>query len=205
MQAFSGYCTGMEEIAPGIKHWTAEHPKIGMDVSSYWLPSLGVLLDPLAVPAEVDHVDEIILVNRHHLRDALDARERLGATIRAPRAGAHEFDDGAPVDFYDFGEGLAGGAITPHQVTELWPDDSALHIPSLNALAIADTVVNFGETEDLMLVPDHLMGDAEAERRGILEGLAILAERLEFDHLLLAHGTPVIGDGRARLRAFAAS
>jgi hypothetical protein len=193
----------MHEIAPGIQHWTAQHPKIKSEVSSYWLPSLGVLLDPLAVPAEVDQVDEIILVNRHHLRDALEARERLGATIRAPRAGAHEFDDGDPVDFYDFGEGLAGGAIIPHQVTELWPDDSALHIPSLNALAIADTVIHYDD--ELTLVPDNLMGDAEAERRGILDGLAALAERLEFDHLLLAHGTPVIGDGRERLRALAAS
>jgi hypothetical protein len=193
----------MHEIAPGIQHWTAQHPKIKSEVSSYWLPSLGVLLDPIAVPAEVDQVDEIILVNRHHLRDALEARERLGATIRAPRAGAHEFDDGDPVDFYDFGEGLAGGAIIPHQVTELWPDDSALHIPSLNALAIADTVIHYDD--ELTLVPDNLMGDAEAESRGILDGLSALAERLEFDHLLLAHGTPVIGDGRERLRALAAS
>jgi hypothetical protein len=195
----------MHEIAPGIHHWTAEHPKIKMDVSSYWLPSLRVLLDPLAVPAEVESVDEIILVNRHHLRDALEARERFGAAIRVPRAGAHEFDDSDPVEFFDLEEGLAGGAITPYQVTELWPDDCALHIPSLNALAIADTVVKFGETDDLRLVPDNLMGDAEAESRAILDGLAALAESLEFDHLLLAHGAPVVGDGRDRLRAFAVS
>ena len=117
-----------------------------MEVSSYWLPSLRVLLDPLVVPAEIDNVDEIILANRHHLRDALEARERLGATIRAPRAGAHEFDEDDPVEFYDFEVPLAGGAITPYQVTELWPDDSALHIPSLGALSIADTVVNVGGT-----------------------------------------------------------
>ena len=191
----------MHEIAPGIHHWTAKHPKIKMDVSSYWLPSLRVLLDPLAVPTEVESVDEIILVNRHHLRDALEARERFGATIRAPRAGAHEFDDDDPVEFYDFEVPLAGGAITPYQVTELWPDDSALHIPSLGALSIADTVVNVGD--GLQLVPDSLMGDAAAERRGILEGLAGLAERLEFDHLLLAHGTPIPDEGRDRLREFA--
>ncbi len=191
----------MHEIAPGIRHWTAEHPKIGMEVSSYWLPSLRVLLDPLAVPAEVDDVAEIVLANRHHLRDALEVRERFEARIRAPRAGAHEFDDADPVEFYDFEEGLAGGAIIPYQVTELWPDDGALHIPSLKALAIADTVVQFGDS-DLMLVPDHLMGDAEAERRGIIDGLAALAERLEFDHLLLAHGTPIVGEGRDRLREF---
>lgn len=193
----------MREITPGIHHWTAEHPKLETDVSSYWLPSLRVLLDPLAVPADVDDVDEIILVNRHHWRDALEARERLGATIRAPRAGAEEFDEGDPVEFYDFEEPLAGGAIVSYQVTELWPDDGALHIPSLGALAIADTVVDVGD--GLQLVPDNLMGDAEAEGRGILEGLAALAERLDFEHLLLAHGEPVIGDGRERLREFARS
>ena len=191
----------MHEIAPGIRHWTARHPKIGMEVSSYWLPGLRVLLDPLGVPAEVGDVDEIILVNRHHLRDALEARDRFGAKVRAPRAGAHEFDDPDAVEFYDFEEELAGGAITPYQDTELWPDDGALHIPSLGALAIADTVVQFGDS-DLMLVPDHLMGDAQAERRGILDGLAALAERLEFEHLLLAHGMPVVGEGRDRLREF---
>ena len=86
-------------------------------------------------------------------------------------------------------------------MTELWPDDCALHIPSLGALSIADTVVNVGD--GLQLVPDSLMGDAAAERRGILEGLAGLAERLEFDHLLLAHGTPIPDEGRDRLREFA--
>ena len=190
----------MHEIAPGICHWTAEHPNIGTEVSSYWLPGLKVLLDPLAVPAEVDDVDHIVLANRHHQRDALEARERFGATVHAPRAGAHEFEDNAPIEFYDFGKAFAGGAITAHQVTELWPDDSALHIPSLSALSIADTVVNFGD--GLQLVPDNLMGDAEAERRGILEGLAGLAERLEFEHLLLAHGAPIADDGRDRLREF---
>ncbi len=191
----------MHEIAPGIRHWTADHPNIGMEVSSYWLPGLKVLLDPLAVPAEVDDVDHIVLANRHHKRDALEARERFGATIHAPEAGAHDFDDGAPVEFYEFGEAFAGGAITAYQVTELWPDDGALHIPSLSALSIADTVVNFGD--GLQLVPDNLMGDAEAEKRGILEGLAGLAERLEFDHLLLAHGAPIADEGRDRLREFA--
>ena len=39
----------MQEIAPGIWHWKARHPHIGMEVSSYFLPGQGMLLDPLAV------------------------------------------------------------------------------------------------------------------------------------------------------------
>jgi Metallo-beta-lactamase superfamily len=192
----------MDEIAPGIHHWTAEHPKLGIDVSSYWLPGVKILLDPIAVPEQVGGVEEILLSNRHHLRDAVEASERFGATIRAPRAGAHEFDPGDPVEFYDFEQPLVGGAVTPHQVSELWPDDCVLHIPPVNALAVADTVIHY--EEDLRFVSDDLMGDAEAEKASIREGLRRLAERLEFEHLLLAHGTPIVGGGRERLRQFAA-
>jgi hypothetical protein len=192
----------MEELTPEIRHWTAVHPNLGIEVSSYWLPGLRVLLDPIAVPDEVEDVDEIVLSNRHHRRGAFEARERFGAVVRVPRVGLHEFADDDPIEPYDFGEPIAGGAITAHQVTELWPDDGALHIPSLRALAIADTVVN--DRGGLDFVPEQYMGDPEAERRGIREGLARLAGELDFEHLLLAHGTPLIGDGRERLREFAA-
>lgn len=191
----------MQELTPEIRHWTAVHPNHGMEVSSYWLPGLRVLLDPLEVPEEVDGIDEIVLSNRHHKRSAFEARERFGAVLRVPRIGLHEFADDDPVEPYDFGEPLAGGAITPYQVTELWPDDAALHIPSAEALAIADTVVNYRDR--LELVPDHLMDDPPAERRGIREGLGRLAAELDFAHLLVAHGTPLVGDGRTRLSEFA--
>jgi hypothetical protein len=161
-----------------------------------------VLLDPLEVPDEVEDVEEIVMSNRHHKRSAFEARERFGAVLRAPRVGLHEFDEDDPVEPYDFGEPLAGGAITPYQVTELWPDDGALHVPSVRALALADTVVS--RAGRLELMPDQLMDDPPAERRGIRAGLARLAAELEFEHLLVAHGMPLVGDGRERLREFAA-
>ena len=193
----------MHEIAPGIRHWTAKHPKHGLEVSSYWLPDLRVLLDPVAVPAEVQDVELIVLSNRHHRRDMIAAHERFKAPIRAPRVGMHEFDEEDPVEPYDFEEPLAGGAIVPYQVTDLWPDDCVLHIPPVRALALADTAMHYGD--ELELVPDHLMGDAEAEGKAIKAGLAHLAGRLDFDHLLVAHGAPIPNEGRDRLREFAAS
>jgi hypothetical protein len=193
----------MHEIAPGIHHWTAPHPKIKVEVSSYWLPDLRVLLDPLAVPDEVDGVDEIVLSNRHHKREAFEAAERFGVPVRVPRVGMHEYDEGDPVEPYDFEEPFANGSITAYQVTGYWPDDGALHIPSASALAIADTIVNY---DGIRFVPDHLMGDdPEAEKRDIKQTLARLAEELEFEHLLLAHGAPVAGEGRERLREFASA
>jgi hypothetical protein len=193
----------VEEITPGIHHWSAVHPNLGVEVSSYWLPGLKVLLDPIAVPEEVADVDEILLSNRHHKRSAFEARERFDAVLRVPRTGLHDFSPDDPVEPYEYGEPLAEGAITPYLVTELWPDDGVLHIPSLDALEIADTVVYYGS--ELALVPDNLMGDdPEADRQGILSGLARLAEELDFKHLLFAHGTPIADVGHERLREFVA-
>ncbi len=187
----------------GIHHWSAPHPKIGMDVSSYWLPGLKVLLDPLAVPDQVDGVEHIVLSNRHHRRDAFEAAERFGAPVWVPRVGLHEFGDDDPVQPYDFEDPFAGGAITAHQVTEYWPDDCALHIPQASALLIADTVINY---DGLRFVPDNLMGDdPAAEKQDMKHTLARLADQLEFEHLLLAHGPPVPDEGRERLREFAGS
>jgi hypothetical protein len=193
----------VHELTPGIRHWSAIHPNLGMEVSSYWLPGLRTLIDPLAVPDEVEDVDQIVLSNRHHKRDAFAARERFGAHLRVPRAGLHDFAADDLVEPYEFGEPLPGGEITPYRVTELWPDDGVLHIPALAALAIADTVVN--DNLRLEFVPDRYMDDPAAERKGIRDGLTRLAGELDFEHVLFAHGPPIPGDGRARLLDFLAS
>jgi hypothetical protein len=181
----------MQETTPGIRHWTAVHPNIGWTVSSYWLPDLKVLLDPLDVPDEVEGIEHIVMSNRHHTRSCAEASERFGATIHGP--------GGEP---YEFGEPFIDGAITAYQVTELWPDDSALHIPSVDALAIADTVLRNDEGR-LAWMPDSCFDDVAAERASIKAGLARLTDELNFSHLLLAHGDPIANSGREDLAAFA--
>ena len=190
----------MGQIAPGIRHWKAEHPNLGVPVSAYWLPELRLLLDPIAVPDEVEGVDHILLSCRHHLRDCLDAAERFGATVSAPKTGMHDYPDDTPIQPYDFGEPIAGGAVTAHQVGALSPDETALHIPAVNALAVADGAIRYGE--DLHFVPDQYMDDPERDKAGIKRGLGRLADELEFDVLLLAHGEPIPSGGREALRRF---
>jgi hypothetical protein len=193
--------TPMEEIAPGIRHWKATHPNLGIEVSAYWLPELRLLLDPIAVPDEVEGVEHILLSCRHHARDSLEAAERFGATVRAPVTGMHEFGDDSPVQPYGFGEPLAGGAVTAHQVGGLSPDETALHIPPANALSIADGAIRYGE--ELHFVPDQYMDDPEKDKAEVRRAMGELADRLDFDVLLLAHGTPYPSGGRDALRAFA--
>jgi len=194
---------GMRELANGIFHWTAPHPNIGVDVSSYWIPGLKLLLDPIAVPDEVEDVDCILLSCRHHVRDSLEAAERFGATVQAPRTGMHDYGEDTPIQAYDFGNSLVGGAVSAHQVGGLSPDESALHIPSVRALAIADGAIRYGD--ELDFVPDQYMDDPEKDKADLKRGFGELADQLDFDVLLLAHGTPYPSGGRAALRAFAES
>jgi len=193
----------VEQIAQGIQHWKAVHPNIGIDVSSYWLPDLRLLLDPIAVPEEVEDVECILLTCRHHVRDSVEAAERFGATIQAPRTGMHDFPEDTQIQPYNFGDSLVGGAVRTHEVGGLSPDETALHIPSVNALSIADGATRYGD--GLAFVPDQYMDDPDQDKANLKRGFAELADQLDFEVLLLAHGEPYPSGGREALRRFAES
>ena len=198
----------MKEIAPGIVRWTARHPNLGVEVSSYLLVEEGVVLDPMVPPEGLDALREhgevahVVLTNRHHDRDSARFVEAFGCPVHVVRQGLHEYEGKElEVTPFDFGGGLPG-ALTAHAVYEKWPDEGAIGIPRARALAIADGTIRYGE--ELSFVPDHLLGDdPEEAKRGLREAFARLADEVEPEILLLAHGTPIIGDGSDALRRFA--
>ena len=198
----------MEEIAPGIWHWSADHPRIRKVVHSYYLPEERVLIDPIAPEDGLDWFadngppTDVLLTNRHHYRSSGDFAERFGVTVRCVREGLHEFADGRAVEPFDFGDELPGG-IVAHEVGAICPDETALHIPRRQALAVADGVVRWNPGDDLGYVADALMADPERTKDGLRESYRRLLD-LDFRHLLLAHGTPCVGDGRDALAAFVA-
>ena len=145
-------------------------------------------------------MNTILLTNRHHRRSSLEARERFGATVHVPEAGMQDWQ-GEPVAAYEPGDELAGGAVTAYEVGAICPDESAFHIPSVSALAVADGVVRY--EDDLRFVTDALMDDPEGTKRGLKDAYARLVDELEFDNLLVAHGQPIAGGAREALRTFA--
>ena len=195
----------IHEVLAGVLHWTARHPSARVESRSHYLVDEGILIDPIAPPEGLEWFDgkeigEILLTNRHHTRSAFDIQNRLGVTIRAPRAGMYELPADR-VQPYGFGDELSAG-IRPHAVSQTWPDETALEIPRYRAVAIADGVINY---DGLGFVADFLLGDdPEAEKQRLRDGFARLAAQVDFDHLLLAHGTPILGDGREQLSRFAA-
>ena len=198
----------MQEIAPGLWHWTAAHEGIGMDVSSYYLLAERVLLDPM-VPAEglewfEKHgaPEHILLTNRHHDRHAWRLREAFGCVVHCIRNGLHELEGRGPVESFDFGDELPGGAVAI-EVDAICPDETALHLPRHRALACADGVVRWSGRDELAFVPDRYMDEPEQTKAGLREAYRRLLE-LDFELLLLAHGEPVTGDGKEALSAFVA-
>ncbi|HEX3291787.1 MAG TPA: hypothetical protein VHR46_10370 [Gaiella sp.] len=197
----------MEEIVPGVWHWSATHPRIGIVVHSYYLPAERTVIDPIAPPEGLDRFEEhgppdrILLTNRHHYRSSGEFAERFGASVHCVREGLHEFDDREPAEPFDFGDELPGG-IVAHRVGAICPDETAFHIPAYRALAVADGAVRWEEGGPLAFVPDFMMDEPEQTKQGLREAYGRLSE-LEFDHLLLAHGEPFVGNGREVLTAFA--
>ena len=187
----------MEEIQPGLLHWTAHRETIGADVHSYLHVPSGTLLDPMEPLEGIDAlpaVERIVLTNRHHYRHS----DRFGCPVLCHEAGLHEFDGG--VEGFAWGDELAPG-VTAHEVGVLCPEESAIRVG--DALAFADAVIR-GRHGELGFVPDFLLGDdADAVKAGLRERFAALVDELEFDALLLAHGDPIRSGGRTALRTFA--
>lgn len=200
----------MQEVLPGVYHWTAVHPRIHIEVSSYWLDEGGVLIDPLVPPdaglewfgSRPTPPTAIVLSNRHHYRESAKFEQEYGCEVYCNRTGLHEFTHGELLTGFDIGANLPGGLLAC-ELDVICPDDTALHLAAARAVFFADGVVRGGgegQPGPLGFVPDSLMDEPERTKQGLLAACARLLEELDFEHVLLAHGGPVIGDGRARLR-----
>ncbi len=195
----------MQEILPGVWHWTATHPNTGSEVSSYWARPAGAVIDVL-LPAEgldafaEEPPERVLLSNRHHLRHGERFAERFGTVIECSKPGLHEFEDGPQVEGFDFGDQVAPG-IEALEVGAICPDESALLIREAGALSIADGIRHYDGRMDFFA--DWLLGDdPEGVKAGLRESYRGLLD-LDFDNLLFAHGDPLIGGGKQALREFA--
>jgi hypothetical protein len=204
-QRFYGGCE-VNEIAPGLWHWSAPHDRINARVSSYYLAREKVILDPMIPPEGIEWFQQhgepahVLLTNRHHDRHAWRLRDRFGCTVHCIRNGLHELDGRGPVEPFDFGDELPGGIVV-HEVGAICPDETAMHIASHRALACADGVIRARDSEALAFVPDFLMDEPDQTKQRLRDAYRGLLE-LDFTLLLLAHGEPVTDGGKEALRAF---
>ena len=197
----------MQELLPGLFHWYAIHPNHGTQVSCHFTAGSGTAFDPLLPDEGIEWFDDhrperIVLSTRHHLRHGEQIAERFGCPILCHEAGLHEFEAGPAVQGFAFGDSPAED-VTALEMDAICPEDTVLRIDAGGgALLFADSLINYG---GLGIVPDSLIGDDPEPVKGQIRRRARSLAEAEFEHLLFAHGAPMIGGGREALAAFADS
>lgn len=200
----------MNELLPGLFHWRVTHPDIHIEVDSYYVANLepAFLIDPLLPQEGIDWFKErpapqhIYLTNRLHDRHCLRFLKAFDLKVWCHEAGLHEFANSSfQVMGFQFGDELPGG-VRALEVAVLCPEETALLLPSAGGvLSIGDAI--FNEDGELGFVSDTLIGDdPPAIKRGLKAALLKICQQETFDHLLFAHGDPIIGGGKETLRTF---
>ena len=197
----------MNEVLPGVLHWTTYHEGIGEPVHSHFAVESAALIDPRVPEDGVEAIarygrpERILLSNRHHLRHSEQFAAAFGCPIRCHEAGLHEFGNGPDVQGFRFGDEVAPG-ITALEMGALTPEDTVFRLAAgPGALLFADGLIRRSDG-GLDFVSDPLMGDDPA---GVKAGLRASLRRLldeDFDALLFAHGDPLPSGGHDALARF---
>jgi hypothetical protein len=195
----------MDEILPGIHHWTSHDEELGTPVSSYYVEPAGVLIDPTVPDQGLDAFaglttpQQAVLTNRRHVRESARFREAFGCAVRAPAAARDEL---AALDVRPYWPGdEVGPGVIAVEIDVIAEDETALHIAhGGGAIAFGDALVRPAGV--LGFPADETLGAHPLrKRKGLKEAFRGLLLR-DFDALLVAHGDPLRDDGKRALREF---
>jgi hypothetical protein len=193
----------MEEILPGIHHWTAMHEGIGAPVSSYYVESAAAVIDPMVPEEGLDWFDgkpleRVVLANRHHYRHADRFAERFGVPVLANEKGMHDLEGRPAIQTFSFGDEVAPG-IVAQSFEDSWPDEGVLVIDGADAIVLADGVMRYGGT--CSFVPDQYLGEDPEQEKAVLRAAVrrLLDSGIDFDAVLVGHGDPIKSGGKAEL------
>jgi glyoxylase-like metal-dependent hydrolase (beta-lactamase superfamily II) len=193
----------LEQIAPGLRRWTAYHDEWREDVAALAVETGDglVLIDPIAPPLELGPPAHVLLTVYWHGRSAAAAHApRVWASRRSQRplrgrgvAVTHPFRAG---------DALPGGirAFQTPRASEV-----VFWLPDQRALAVGDVLLGAGAKPNataapLRLCPERWLGaGTHADLRALLRTLL----ELPVERVLVSHGAPILSGGAAALAAVA--
>ena len=205
----------MRQILDGVFRWEVLHPDWTPEdaeggqgwerlVASYLVETRDgpVLIDPLVADESWDDLERaldgrtpsILLTLFWHTRSTAAVVERCpGAIVWAhePAAGLVQ-ERGAKPRTFVAGDALPGGIET---IDVLRAYEVAFLVPEQRALAVGDVLLGSSDAGARLLPRSWHGGDYDE----LCEGLRSALLPLEFDHLLLTHGEPVLGTGHEAL------
>jgi len=190
----------VEEVVPGIWHWSLEDERIGGYIGAAHAiqsESGTVLIDPL--PLEDGEfelllpVEAIVLSAGTHQRSAWRLRRELGVFVHAPAA--VRLVDEEPDVRYSEGDELPAG-LRPFFAPGPGTTQHALLLPGDPSVLFTSDLFVHQPGRELSFVPDEYVHDSAEARetaRRVLE--------LDFDVLCVGHGSPVLDDPKGAIRA----
>jgi hypothetical protein len=185
----------LREIAPGLRRWTSWHDHWEEDVGSVAVdtPDGLVLIDPLDPPPDLGRPAHVLVTVYWHAREAAGLKARTWAPSRSLRPLANR-----GVEAENAADGLPGGirAFPTARAAE-----AVYWLPEHRALVVGDVLLGAGAKpratdEPLRLCPERWLGKATHD--DLRESLRPLLD-LPVEHVLVSHGAPVLGGGKAAL------
>jgi glyoxylase-like metal-dependent hydrolase (beta-lactamase superfamily II) len=189
----------VEEVAPGLRRWTAFHDHWEEDVGSLALESDDglILIDPIDPPRDLPRPDHVLLTVFWHNRSTADVRaKRVWAPTRSAQPLRNRGVD--VTDAFTAGDELPGGvqAFQTARVSEV-----VFWLPEQRAVVAGDVLLGAGAkpraTKDpLRLCPEGWLG--KATHADLRRTLAPLLD-LPVQRVLVSHGKPVLRGGKRAL------
>jgi hypothetical protein len=194
----------VQEIAPGLRRWTAWHDHWEEDVGSVAVDTGDglVLIDPLDPPRDLRRPDHVLVTVYWHGRGT----SSVGAErVWAPKRSAQPLKNrGINVtDRFRAGDELPGAiqAIQTARTAEV-----VYWLPQQRAVVTGDVLLGAGAkpratSEPLRLCPERWLGKATHDdlRKSLRPLLDLPVERV-----LVSHGEPLLRDGKRALAALLA-
>jgi hypothetical protein len=190
----------VEEIAPGLRRWTARHEEWEEDVGSLALETDDglVLIDPIDPPRELRKPDHVLLTVFWHYRSTPNVRaSRVWASSRTVKALANR-----SVTVTD---PIAKGVLLPggiQQIQTARRGELIYFLPDQKAVAVGDVLLGAGAkpratNDPLRLCPERWLGQATTHA-DLRESLRPLLE-MPVQRVLVSHGTPILRAGKRAL------
>lgn len=196
----------MQEILPGIYHWTGTDGEVAAPVHSYYVEPAGALIDavmPEEGPSAFDGLvppQQVILTNAIHFRHADTFAETFGCLIRAAHPAMPQLTEKG-VEPFGWNDEVAWGVFAI-EIGRIHQEECALHIThGHGAITVGDGLVHTSGAPIAFASDDMLGKRPDRMRKALKDAFRGLLVR-DFDALLLSHGDPVRSHGKTVLRRF---
>lgn len=191
----------VEQIVPGVWHWSIHNSSIGGNISASHAvggDDGGVWIDPVRVD-DLDSLPRpqaIVLTSRGHQRAAWRYRREFGVPVHAPRGGDGYDED--PDSLYSEDDPLPQGLVaipTPGFGDAKFALHRAAQGQTPSLMIVGDLVMRQHDGS-LTTIPPQFQSDPAAARDSVKR-----VASQTFDLLLIGHGPPVSGNPQGQLQS----